>query len=123
MKIAFGNLSQNIDESKLTQIFSEFGEVKNLVIKRDKKTGVSLGYGSVEMDEEAALAAISNLDGREIDGKKINVVEASKLQEEHSGKFPKLGDTSSRVQAIKTPYSNKNLGSSVRKTGGGGRGK
>lgn len=123
MKIAFGNLSQNITESELEKIFSEFGEVKNLVIKRDKKTKVSLGYGHLEMEEEAALAAISALNGKEIDGKNLTVVESSKLQEEHSGQFPKLTDTSSKIQAIKTPTSNKNIGSTVRKSGGGGRGK
>ncbi|MCX7998689.1 MAG: RNA-binding protein [Leptospiraceae bacterium] len=122
MKLAFGNLSQNVNETELEKIFSEFGEVRNLIIKRDKKTKVSLGYGHLEMGEEAALAAISNLDGKEIDGKKLTVVEASKLQEEHSGKLPKLSETSSKIQAIKTPTNSRNT-SSVRKTGGGGRGK
>lgn len=123
MKLSFGNLSQNINETELTKLFSEYGEVKNLIIKRDKHTGVSLGYGHLEMEEEAALAAISNLNGKEIDGKVLTVVDSSKLQTDHSGKYPKLSDTASKISAVKTSISNKNQGGMVRKSGGGGRGK
>jgi len=122
MKISFGNLSQNVTEEDLKKLFSEYGEVKSLVIKRDKKTKVSLGYGHLEMEDNAAHVAIHALNGKEIDGKAITVLDATTLQLEQNPKEKNKTQTNKKISTTKNTGSFPAI-STVRKTGGGGRGK
>lgn len=124
MKISFGNLSQNVSEDQLKKLFSEYGEVESLTIKRDKKTGVSLGYGHLEMEDSVAHKAIHELNGKEIDGKAIAVVDANALQAEQDAKNKaKIQTSGGKIQGTKVPGNFGGSGGTVRKTGGGGRGK
>lgn len=76
-KLYVGNLSYNIDESGLGDIFSPFGAVESVAIVTDRETGRSRGFGFVEMANDAdALAAIEALNGRENNGRTLTVNEA-----------------------------------------------
>lgn len=73
-KLYVGNLSFQIDEGKLQDLFAEFGTVKSAKIIMDRDTGRSRGFGFVEMGStEEAQQAISNLDGKDAQGRKLRV--------------------------------------------------
>jgi len=73
-KIYVGNLSFSTTEDSLSDTFGQYGEVVSAVIVTDRYTGRSRGFGFVEMqDENAADAAISALDGKELDGRNLRV--------------------------------------------------
>src|SRR5436305_15206615 len=77
MNLYVGNLPYRITEDQLRATFEEFGEVSSCTIIKDKVTGQSKGFGFLEMPESSAgEAAIHNLNGRELMGRKINVNEA-----------------------------------------------
>jgi len=75
--IYVGNLSYDVSEEALSQLFSEYGQVDTARIISDKATGRSKGFGFVEMSSESeAQAAIEALNGKEVDGREIKVNEA-----------------------------------------------
>ncbi|MGZ5282292.1 MAG: RNA recognition motif domain-containing protein [Bacteroidia bacterium] len=77
MDIYVGNLSFQMAESTLQDLFSEFGEVKSVKIITDKMTGKSKGFAFVTMDnEEEANAAVEQLNGRDVNGRNIIVNQA-----------------------------------------------
>ena len=78
VSIYVGNLSFGIDDASLRNIFTAFGEVVSANVISDRETGRSRGFGFVEMDDTAARAAISALDGSEHGGRKLRVNEAQK---------------------------------------------
>ena len=76
-KIYVGNLSYSTTEETLRNQFSQFGEVETVTVIMDKITNRSKGFGFVEMtDDEAARDAISTLNQKDIDGRKVRVNEA-----------------------------------------------
>lgn len=76
-KIYVGNLSYSTTEETLRNQFSQFGEVEAVTIIMDKMTNRSKGFGFVEMtDDDAAREAISTLNQKDIDGRKVRVNEA-----------------------------------------------
>ncbi|MDX1958245.1 MAG: RNA-binding protein [Leptospiraceae bacterium] len=122
MKLSVGNLPQSLSEEDLSKLFSQFGSVESVHIKRDKKTNASLGYGSIEMNDESAKQAIERLNGHEIDGKKIVVVDAATLQTSNLDKYGKpIVGSGSKIHTGKPTVGGSV--STVRRSGGGGRGK
>ncbi len=84
-KLYCGNLSYNVRNSDLEQLFAEFGEVVSAQVIEDRDSGRSKGFGFVEMNNASdADQAISALDGREHDGRALKVNEA-KPREARSG--------------------------------------
>jgi cold-inducible RNA-binding protein len=77
-KLYVGNLSYQTTEETLREVFEEDGRtVQSVAIILDRETGRSRGFGFVEMGSPAdAEAAISALDGRDVDGRRIRVNEA-----------------------------------------------
>jgi len=76
-KLYCGNLSYNVANSDLDQIFSEFGTVKSAEVIMDRDTGRSKGFAFVEMQsDQEAQAAIAGVNGREHDGRTLTVNEA-----------------------------------------------
>lgn len=71
-----GNLSFDTTEEGLRGHFEQFGTVNSARIITDRETGRSRGFGFVEMDAEAANAAIQALDGADLDGRTLKVNEA-----------------------------------------------
>lgn len=77
MNIYIGNLSYETTEDELRQAFEGFGEVTNVNILTDKYSGKPRGFAFVEMAaKEEAEAAITGLNGKELNGRTINVSEA-----------------------------------------------
>jgi RNA recognition motif-containing protein len=77
MNLYVGNLPYRITEDQLKAAFEEYGNVSSCTIIKDKVTGQSKGFGFLEMPEHSeAEAAISNLNGHDLMGRKINVNEA-----------------------------------------------
>ncbi|UCG41096.1 MAG: RNA-binding protein [Acidimicrobiia bacterium] len=75
--IFVGNLSFSTTNDTLRSAFESFGEVTSANVITDRDTGRSRGFGFVEMaSAEAANTAIEELDGSEIDGRRVNVNEA-----------------------------------------------
>ncbi len=70
------NLSYLIDDFRLRQIFSPFGEVLSAKIIMDRETGRSRGFGFVEMQSEAADSATKGMNGKEVEGRVLTVTEA-----------------------------------------------
>jgi len=76
-KIYVGNMSYNTSEEDLHNLFAQYGEVLSVNLIFDRDTNRPKGFGFVEMDQNnAADAAISQLDGKEIDGRNLRVNEA-----------------------------------------------
>jgi RNA recognition motif-containing protein len=75
-----GNLPWSTTPEELTAIFSDFGEVISSRIIREKDTNRSRGFGFVEVSDEAAEIMISELDGKEFNGRPLTVNEAKPRQ-------------------------------------------
>jgi RNA recognition motif-containing protein len=66
MSIYVGNLSYDVKEDDLSQVFAEYGTVKRVQLPTDRETGRMRGFGFVEMSSDAEEdAAIAALDGAE----------------------------------------------------------
>jgi len=77
MNIYIGNLSFDTTEDQLRQAFQGYGEVSTVNIIADKHTGEPRGFAFVEMATKAeAIAAISGLNGQDLNGRELNVNEA-----------------------------------------------
>jgi RNA recognition motif-containing protein len=77
MNIYVSNLSFNIHDDDLRDLFSTYGEVSSAKIISDRETGKSRGFAFVEMPEDAAARkAISELNGGSYDGRDLRVSEA-----------------------------------------------
>ena len=76
-KLYVGNLSYQVDNAALEQLFTPFGQVRTAEVVMDRDTGRSKGFGFVEMENDAeAQAAISALSGKEHGGRALTVNEA-----------------------------------------------
>jgi RNA recognition motif-containing protein len=74
--IYVGNLAFSATEPEVRAMFEEFGTVHEVKMITDRETGRFRGFGFVEMDEDEANKAISELDGKEFDGRNLRVNEA-----------------------------------------------
>ena len=76
-KLYVGNLSYDVDNAALEQLFTPHGTVQSAQVINDRDTGRSKGFGFVEMGEnseaEAAIAALNGLDNA---GRALTVNEA-----------------------------------------------
>jgi cold-inducible RNA-binding protein len=77
MNIFVGNLSKDVTEEDLQGLFSEFGNIRSVKVIKDLFSGESRGFAFVEiLGNDEAQKAISELNTRELKGKKIVVNEA-----------------------------------------------
>jgi cold-inducible RNA-binding protein len=75
--IFVGNLSYQTTETDLEAAFSAYGAVERVSIVRDRETGQPRGFAFVEMtDGTAAQNAINGMNGKQINGRTLNVNEA-----------------------------------------------
>ena len=85
MNIYISNLSYAVQDEDLREFFAEYGEVSSAKVIMDKYTNRSKGFGFVEMpNDDQAQAAISALNGSEVDGRNI-VVNESRPKPEGGG--------------------------------------
>ena len=74
MVIFVANFDKQTDEDDLQTLFSNYGTVIDVSMFRDRDTDEPLGYAFVEMpDEHDAERAITHLDGRWWNGRKLKV--------------------------------------------------
>jgi cold-inducible RNA-binding protein len=77
MNIYIGNLSFDTTEEQLRQAFEDFGEVSGVNIITDRDSGRPRGFAFVEMSSgDEATAAITGLNGQDLNGRTLNVSEA-----------------------------------------------
>jgi len=74
MKIYVGNLSYSTSDQDIRTAFSQYGTVDSADVIMDRGTGRSKGFGFVEMSVDTeGQAAIDGLNGKEVDGRALNV--------------------------------------------------
>jgi len=81
-KLYVGNLAYGVRDADLEELFAAHGAVQSAQVIMDRDSGRSKGFGFVEMEnEEEARAAISALNGREVEGRTLTVNEARPKEE------------------------------------------
>ena len=86
MSIYVGNLSYEVTEEDLKQVFAEYGTVKSVQLPTDRETGRPRGFGFVEMASDAQeAAAIEALDTAEWMGRNLKVNKAKPREDRDSG--------------------------------------
>lgn len=102
MSIYVGNLSYEVVQDNLAEIFAEFGTVKRVQLPTDRETGRLRGFGFVEMSSDAEEeAAIEALNGAEWMGRDLTVNKAKPREERggggsRGGNFDRRGGSSRR---------------------------
>lgn len=77
MKLLVRNLSRQTSEPSLRALFEAFGSIQSCTLVMDEVSGVSKGFGFVDMPKQGeAKAAMQGLNGREVDGFKLRVKKA-----------------------------------------------
>src|SRR5579859_340046 len=76
-RVYVGNLPYSASDEQLNELFQVYGEVTEATVMRDRASGLSKGFGFVQMpDVEAARQAILSLNGTMLSGRTIHVNEA-----------------------------------------------
>jgi RNA recognition motif-containing protein len=87
-KLYVGNLPFSATEAALNEMFAQAGTVDSVRLITDRDTGRSKGFGFVEMaSDEEAEAAISSLNGTQMEGRQITVNEARPMAPREGGGF------------------------------------
>lgn len=85
MSIYVGNLSYEVGQDDLKQVFEEYGAVKSVQLPTDRETGRMRGFAFVEMGTDAEeAAAIEALDGAEWMGRNLKVNKAKPREDRGS---------------------------------------
>ena len=90
MNIYVGNLSLDISEDELRREFAEFGRVISVIIMNDKYigSGQTRAYGYIEMSSKSeAATAITNLNGKRLRDRTLQIVEALPLSDKNVRKI------------------------------------
>lgn len=90
MNLYISNLSYNISDEDLRQLFADYSEITSAKVIMDRETGRSRGFGFVELsDDELAKKAIEELNQASYDGKVINITEARPREDrgDRGGRF------------------------------------
>ncbi|MBK5093556.1 MAG: RNA-binding protein [Actinobacteria bacterium] len=88
MNIYVGNLDYATSSEDIQAAFEEFGTVDSANVITDRQTGRSKGFGFIEMDDkDKAKGAIEALDGKDLEGRAINVNKAKPKREESRGSY------------------------------------
>ena len=86
MTIYVGNLSYEVTQEDLKQVFAEYGDVKRVNIPTDRETGRVRGFAFVELAEETdEEKAIEDLDGAEWMGRDMRVNKAKPRERRPAG--------------------------------------
>lgn len=77
MKVYVGNLSKQINDSQLSELATPYGKLISANVATERSSGESKGFGFIEYGTDAeAHAAITGLDGREVNGQALKVNES-----------------------------------------------
>ena len=87
-KLFVGSLAFSATDQDLNDFFAQVGTVVSAKVVMDRDTNRSKGFGFVEMsNDDEAKKAITELDGKELNGRAVNVSEARPREERPSGSF------------------------------------
>jgi RNA recognition motif-containing protein len=85
-KIYVGNLSYEVTDGDLEQLFAQYGAVQSAQVIQDRMSGRSKGFGFVEMaNDQEAQAAIGALNGKDYNGRTLTVNEAKPREDRGGG--------------------------------------
>jgi RNA recognition motif-containing protein len=85
-KLYVGNLSFHTTSADLEALFAEVGTCESVSVITDRETGRSRGFGFVEMSSnDEAQKAIAALNGRDVQGRQLNVSEARERSGDRGG--------------------------------------
>ncbi len=77
MNLYVSNLPYTMTDEEFKGVFAAHGQVSEARIVKDRESGRSRGFGFVEMPVEAeALTAINSVNGQDVSGRQLRVVEA-----------------------------------------------
>jgi len=108
MNIYVGNMSYETTEEDLRLACEAFGKVETINIIKDKYSGQPKGFGFVEMPSKAdGQAAIYGLNGKDLNGRSLNVNEARPRTENFAGRTGGYGSGTGRYGGGKGEYSSK----------------
>ena len=108
-KLFVGNLSFELTDFELEDLFKEYGEITSAKVIVDRRTGRSRGFGFVEMStEDSAAQAVEALNGVELKGRPINVSFARKQAEGERSGGRGFGDGGDGGFQRKRNYNNNN---------------
>jgi len=97
MKVYVGNLPFSVDSSALKKLFASYGDIEECTIIEDKFSGRSKGFGFVTFkDEASAKKAISGMNDKEIEGRKLKVNEAKPIDPDAPRRAPPRRDFNQR---------------------------
>ena len=86
-KLYVGNLTYDVTDATLEQLFAAHGTVQSAQVIMDRDTGRSKGFGFVEMKtDQEAQAAIAAMNGKEVDGRSLTVNEAKPREDRGGGR-------------------------------------
>jgi RNA recognition motif-containing protein len=89
-KIFVGSLSFSVTDAALRSLFEVYGLVESVNIVTDRDSGQPRGFAFVEMTNDAEAAkAINGLNGKDVEGRTLNVNEARPKAERPGGYGPK----------------------------------
>ncbi len=85
-KLYVGNLSYDVTEQQLRELFSQAGQIKDVALITDRQTGRSKGFGFVEFETQAeAQKAIELFNNHELEGRPLTVNMARPREERGGG--------------------------------------
>jgi cold-inducible RNA-binding protein len=88
MKLYVGNLSFETTENDLQDLFEQHGAVGEVKLMMDRMTGKSRGFAFITMNDGAqASAAMTALNGRDLNGRSLTVNEARPREERRPGPY------------------------------------
>ncbi|HXB91206.1 MAG TPA: RNA-binding protein [Puia sp.] len=85
MNMYVSNLSFQVTDEELRNLFGKFGEVTSTKVIMDRETGRSRGFAFVEMPDKAGEEAMKELDGKQLDGRAISVSKAKPKSDSGGG--------------------------------------
>ncbi len=119
MNLFVGNLNPETTVNNLRPLFAEFGEVVSAKIIFDNATGMSRGFGFVEMaDKFHAMDAIDNLDATFFEGNIISVKEAKQNNGKSGGPGGRSGGPGNRSFRPRTPRTDYNRSGDYNRSSG-----
>ena len=80
-KLYVGNLPYKYNDADLKALFEQYGEITSSVVIMDKMSGRSKGFGFVELGDDVADQAISEMNGKEVEGLTLKVSVARPMEE------------------------------------------
>ena len=90
MKIYVGNLPFSVDDEKLKEMFSSYGEIEEAQVIKNKFNNRSKGFGFVTLkDAGSATKAIAEMDQKELEGRPLKVNEAKPMDPDRPRRPPR----------------------------------